>query len=327
MTGLLRRARLSIALQRWELALITAGSIGLAVVMVIVGNQAQAIAAAHPGCLDPNTFRAGCEAAMKEFDQVTDLGSKLLYFSYGAPFGMGLLLGVPLVAREIDHGTASIAWTLSRSRIRWLSWRLAFVAIAVAVLLALLGVTSERLAQALQPSLHLDADFTWYGRRGWLLIVRGLLALGIGLALGALIGRQLPALLVAILVSVAVFTAVSLGMDRWLESASVPTPFGVEVPGGMQLGERIALPDGRLVRFADLDPDQGYNIAIGPDGRVYASADANGVLSDPRGQVVDLIVPGSAYPTFVLRESALLGALALGSAAATAFVVRRRRPY
>ena len=110
---------------------------------------------------------------------------------------MGLLLGVPLVSREIEHRTAAIAWTMSRSRTWWLARRVLFLALVMVVLLGVVAVVGEVLASATLPAQHLDRDFAWYGRRGALIVVRGLASLGIGVLVGAWIGRVLPALLVA----------------------------------------------------------------------------------------------------------------------------------
>jgi ABC-type transport system involved in multi-copper enzyme maturation permease subunit len=319
--------RLSFAMQRWELLFVLGGVALLAAAMLWIAWQARLFAAANLSCLDFSTYQPGCDVTREHFRQLTDLGAKLLYFSYAAPYGMGLILGVPLVAREVDHGTASVAWTLSRSRVRWWLSRIVFAALVVIGLLTVVAIVSDVVAQAIQPSANLAADFTWHGRRGGLLVMRGLLALGMGVGIGAILGRQLPALLVAIFAAVGIFTGVSLGMDRWLQADAVPTPYGVEIGGDLRVGDRVELPDGRLVSFADLDSDEGYNIAIGPDGTVYTSFDQNGVGSDPIGRAVSLIVPGKLYPTFVLRESAVLGGLALLVSALALVVVQRRRPY
>lgn len=319
-------ARLSFALQRWELLLVGAGMALVVGFMLWLAWQARLFAASNPGCLDFSTYRPACDAARQRFGELSDLGSKLLYFSYGAPFGMGLVLGVPLVAREIDHGTASIAWTLSRSRIGWLAARIAFVALVVIGLLAVAAVASDVMAQAMQPDRNLSADFIWYGRRGGLIVMRGMLALGIGLAIGAIFGRQLPALLVAIFASIAIFTGVSLGMDRWLEADAIPTPYGVEVGGGKQLGERIELPDGKLVSWAELYPTGQISIAVEPDGTVH-TATPEGIDPDPVGRVMALIVPGDLYSTIVLRESGVLAGLTLLVGGLAFLVVQRRRPY
>ncbi len=321
-------ARLSFALQRWELLFMTGGSALVVAGMLWIARQAHAVVAIDPGCFGSDGGGNVCQRLVEQFNGLYDLGTKLLEVGFGVPFGMGLVLGVPLIAREIDHGTADLAWMLSRSRIRWLAPRIAFVALVVIGLLGVIAIASDVVAQAIQPGSNLAADFTWYGQRGGLLVMRGLLALCIGLAIGAIFGRQLPALLAAIFVTIAIFTAVSLGMDRWLETNAVATPYGVELGGGKQLGDRIELADGRLASWTELDPSGQTNIAIEADGMVYTSMDENGLVSgDPVGRMVSLVVPGELYPTIVLRESGVLGGLALLAGGLAFLVVNRRRPY
>jgi hypothetical protein len=321
--------RLSFALQRWELLLVGAGTVLLGAVMLWIAWQVTSIVDSDPAC-----FAAGggggvaCQVLQERFNTLGGFGRQLLYFSFGAPFGIGLILGIPIVAREVDHSTASLAWTMSRSRVRWLLPRVAFVALVVIGLLGILAVVSDVLAQTILPQLNLAADFTWYGRRGGLLVTRGLLALGIGLTVGAILGRQLPALLVAIFATVLLFTAVSLGMDRWNETDAIEQPYGVQPsPGALHLQERLKLDDGTVLGWQEMT-ERYSTISIGQDGTLYTEFDDQGLNpSNPVGRVVSLTLPGELYPTVVLRESALLAMLALLAAGLAFVVVTRRRPY
>ncbi len=324
---LTRWLRISFAMQRWELLLVAAGTALLAGAMLWIAWQARMLVDIDPRCFGGDGGGA-CQALSEQFSNLASFSRQVILASFAAPFGIGLVLGVPIVAREIDHGTASLAWTLSRSRLRWLLPRATFAALVVIGLLAVLAISSDVMTQAIMPGSNMSADFTWYGRRGELLVMRGLVALGIGLLFGALLGRQLPALLVAIFASVAIFTGVSLGMDRWFEADALTAPFGQELPAGsLQLDQRLELPDGRLVTWAELDPEGRRNIAIENDGMVYASIDENGVVSDPIGRMVTFVVPGTLYPAFVLRESLVLAGLSLLLGGLAYSVVARRRPY
>jgi hypothetical protein len=318
--------RLSFRLQRWE---VLASAVGVAILsagMLWFAWQLRNLLAATPGCGDPSILVAGCERAAQEIQEVSAWAERATYMSYGAPFGMGILLGVPLVARELESRTAQFAWTLSRSRAMWLARRVAFAALVLVALLAVVGVVAEILTAASLPDGKLGEDFIWYGRRGGLLFVRGLAALGIGVAVGALIGRTLPGLLAAAFVSVVIFTAVSLGMDRWNETAAVVQPYGVERSGGLVLGLRVKLASGELVSWDELSA-RGINIeAIGENGELYANVEAMGRGDDPTGRELELIVPGRLYPVIVLRESAVLGGVTLAALGIGLIVVRRRRP-
>jgi hypothetical protein len=317
-------------LHRWEVLASAAGVAVLTVAMLWFTLQLRALAAGEAGCLDPAAFVAGCEQFAQRFGDLSGWGSRLLYVSWGAPFGMGLVLGVPLVSRELEHRTASIAWTLSRSRARWLARRVAFLAVVLIGLLAVVALASDMLASALQPTLHLDRDFTWYGRRGGLIVVRGLAALGIGVTLGAFIGRLLPAMLAAAFVSVLIFTAVSLGMDRWLEADAVAQPALngglLDGSGGRSIGNRIELASGELVTWSDLLRRGFINVQEDQDGRLYTSVEDLGHPERAVGLDRMLVVPGRLYPQFVLRESAVVGGLALLLTLAAVGVVGRRRP-
>jgi hypothetical protein len=321
---------LSFRLHRWEVLASAAGVAILTVAMLWFTLQLRALTAGEAGCLDPAAVVAGCEQFAQRFGDLSGWGSRLLYVSWGAPFGMGLVLGVPLVSREIEHRTASIAWTLSRSRAWWLARRVAFLALVLIGLLAVVAVASDVLASALQPTLHLDRDFTWYGRRGGLIVVRGLAALGIGVTLGAFIGRLLPAMLAAAFVSVLIFTAVSLGMDRWLAADAVVQPALngglLDGSGGRSMGNRIELASGELLTWTDLYRRGFINVQEDQDGRLYASVEDLGHPERAVGLDRMLVVPGRLYPQFVLRESAVVGGLALMLTLAAVGVVGRRRP-
>ena len=67
---------------------------------------------------DPPEFpsRAACAAKQEAFYDLDGKAGLVLVFAVFLPLLAGLPLGVPLVARELESGTASLAWTLSRSR-------------------------------------------------------------------------------------------------------------------------------------------------------------------------------------------------------------------
>lgn len=319
--------RLSFRLQRWEVVAAAAGVAVLTVGMLWFAWQLRALVAAAPQCADPSTFVAGCERAGQQMQEISAWATRSTYLSYGAPFGMGLLLGVPLVARELEGRTAPIAWTLSRSRAAWLGRRVAFATLMVVTLLVVVAVAGEILAAAVVPDAKLGEDFTWYGRRGPLLVARGLAALGIGVVAGALVGRTLPGLLAAAFASVLIFTGVSLVMDRWNATDATAQAYGVDRIGALFLGQRVELTTGELVTWDEMGARGLDAYAInGEDGGLYANVDDLTRGEDVIGWDRELLVPGRLYPQVVLRESGVLGALTLTALAAGLVVVARRRP-
>lgn len=329
MTGALTWARLGYRQQRWELILTLVGTAIVAGVMLWFANTLTVMVAANPGCLPPSDAgaSAACGPVLEEYYGTQGWADQLLAFSFAAPFGMGVLLGAPLVAREIDGGTAQLAWTLSRSRAWWLLRRIAFVAVVVGVLLGVLAVTSEILAAALWPQSDLAHDFTYAGRRGWLIVARGMGALGIGLLVGALIGRVLPAILASALVIGLAFVALSLLQDRWLESEAVIWDQATEVlaPGSMYLASGLRTTEGTVYTWSEANTrglDASY---IDEQGRMFAS-EADMTAGRALGTDIAFVIPGSRYPEVTAREGAVAGGVGLVALALSAAVVRRRRP-
>jgi hypothetical protein len=95
-----------------------------------------------------------------QFDPALDLlASAASFAKVGAlatPFVLGLFLGVPLVAREIEGRTTSIAWTLSGSRRRWLVHRAAPVVVIVVLAALLVGIGGEVLTRSAPGNEGLD---------------------------------------------------------------------------------------------------------------------------------------------------------------------------
>ena len=135
-----------------------------------------------------------------------------------------------------------------------------------------------------------------------------------------MVPRQLPALLLAACVTVALFVGLTLGMDTWMTAEAKPIPFDETRFGPFVGGPRIfdvAYQDdasGEVISMNDFYIQHG-DVAL-PDGE-----------QDPPGFTqVAIGIPGDQYVTWVLRESAILGALTVGSGALAMFVVGRRRP-
>lgn len=316
---------LSFRLHRWEVLASAAGVAILSAAMLWFTWQLRTLAAIDPACVDPVAYAPGCAQLGQRFYELSSKAEWLSYLSALAPFTMGLVVGVPLVSREIEHRTAAVAWTMSQSRTRWLAGRAAFLVLVMAVLLIVVAMVGEALASATMPAQHLDRDFAWYGRRGALIVVRGLASLAVGVLIGAWLGRVLPALLVAVFATVVIFSAISLGMDQWLVGDAVLQKFDADRAGGRQLGERILLPSGELVDYAELQR-RGLAYEAIVDDLLYGKPEDIGHPDRIVGYDRYLVVPGSRYPQIVLREAGVVGGAAVLLTLAATFVVGRRRP-
>jgi hypothetical protein len=234
------------------------------------------------------------------------------------PYGVGMLLGIPMVAREVEHRTALIAWPLAGSRLRWLAWRAVPVIFAGLALVTVLAAAVEQMDQAYLPKS--DLGFLRYDGRGLPLVMRALVALLLGVGVGALVGRLLSGLLIGIGLSVALSVGLSLVLDRWVPSAEMSTEQSPESGGTsnpLTTELRYRLPDGSLVSAEE--------------GEVLVEAayeDSGGEEPDPDTlpQAVFYGISADRYGEVVVRESLALGVLAAALGGAAAVVVRRRRP-
>jgi ABC-type transport system involved in multi-copper enzyme maturation permease subunit len=327
-------ARLSYRQQRWELILVALGVALAAGLMLWFSQQLTGLVAANPDCLPPGDqfVATTCQHALDTWYATQGFADNLLLLSFVAPFGMGILLGPPLVAREIDGGTAQLAWSIGLSRRGWLLRRIAFIAAFTVACLAVLAVTSELLAAALAPERHLSQDFIWFGRRGSLIVVRGIGALMLGTLVGAVIGRVLPAILAAGLAIALAFTGVSLAMDQWHHREAVPVRMmlGPDEPSAydasaMVVDSGVEMIDGEFVDYGELYDRGIATQVIDEAGRVFTS-DAALAAGDFIGYDAMFVIPGTRYRELVAREAAVAGLIALVSLGLTALVVGGRRP-
>lgn len=317
----MRRAfRLAFAMQRFELRLLLGGALLLVVAGLALAWQIRVARAEELECY--RTAPPPVEGSQGETCpelrprlEVLETGATFVHVGgIATPFVLGLFLGVPIVAREVEGRTASIAWSLSRSRRRWLVQRAAPVLVLVAVATLAVGVVGDVLTHAMPWAEGAEIGFVDHAARGPLLAVRGVAVFCIGLAVGTLVPRQMPALLLAGAVTLALFVAVTLVMDDLMRREAVPLTSQEQQQGAAQKIYDSALRDdatGELITYDDFFRE--HPEAMEGDW-------------PPGVTPVVYTVPGSRYGDFVLRESAILGAASLLALGTTALVISRRRP-
>ncbi|GGN25419.1 hypothetical protein [Streptomyces fuscichromogenes] len=104
--------------------------------------------------------------------------------------------GGSLIGRELEYGTAQLAWTQGITPVRWLTAKLALPALAVTAGGTIL-VLVFRWVSASPPDPSLQFDWTWdtaFMARGPLLVAYALCALAVGVLTGLLLRRALAAL-------------------------------------------------------------------------------------------------------------------------------------
>ncbi|MDX2915202.1 ABC transporter permease [Streptomyces griseiscabiei] len=140
------------------------------------------------GCVD-------IESAMSYGTSMSMIGTLVSYLCYG----VAAWAGASLTGRELERGTARLAWTQSVTPTRWLVVRLAVPA-AVLIPCTTVLVLLYRSAWGADRSVMGDE---WYYpdpmvNRGPLLVAYALCALAVGALAGLALKRALPALAVAL---------------------------------------------------------------------------------------------------------------------------------
>lgn len=340
MTAALTWARLSYRQQRWEILLVAIAVVAVAAAMLYFASTLEAMRAANPDCLagvggatyptvEPTP---ACQGIISDYFNTVGSASILGWIAWAAPCGLGVILGAPLVAREIEGRTAQLAWSLSPSRTGWLLQRIAFITLFGLGLLTVVALANELLTAAMLPERSMGEDFTSFGRRGLLVVARGLVAIMIGVLVGAYIGRVLPAILASVIVMPLVFTGLSLAHDQWnradatlqRRNLDAAEPAEAEMTG-LSVAHGIETVDGEFLTY-----DEAFTNGFAPNisidgGKVYAS-EADIAAGRFVGYHAWLVILGERYPELVLRDSAVAVLMGLGTLGITAAVVRQRRP-
>ncbi|MGH2513191.1 MAG: hypothetical protein ACRDGQ_10930, partial [Candidatus Limnocylindrales bacterium] len=221
------------------------------------------------------------------------------------------------VGRELEAGTASLAWTMSRSRRRWYLNRALLLAVTLAVILTLPAFAANVLEHARQPHVDPWSSFNDSGIRGPVLVLFGLLTYAIAVVAGAMLGRQLPAVIVTIVLVLTVLAGFESGLDRWERSLAewLPassTTYSIDLVFDEQYRDRAS---GEIT-------DQNAVMAAAPQ----IDGGPNGAWIDARYESVALVVPGGRYGFVVAIQAAALGSAAVLLVGLGLLVVNRRRP-
>jgi len=329
-TGVLTWARLSFAQQRWEILLLGLGVVVAIGLMGWMTSHLVGFTNVYPECdffLDQDQvgLPARCSVASQSFSEWYSNAEIFLRNGWLFGFAIGLLVGIPLVARDIEHGTAQIAWTLGRSRTRWLVGRTAFGVLVVVVLTAGLAVITDVLGAAMQPNDDLGGSFHFEGNRGPIIVARGILGLGVGVLVGAVLGRQLPALLLGLIVTGLMYGAVTFVLHRWNEAEAAEVWYDQDLGAPLFVGSGVRLASGEHVTMSEFY-GSGTEAFQSEDGQLYASAADAQARRDPIGQEYILVVPGERYPEIMARASLVTAGAGILLMVGAGFVTNRRRP-
>jgi len=325
---MITQARLGLRLQRFEVLAVVVATliVGLSALIVrsrldAVGVSADCWAAWLPSG-GPTTIDR-CDEMVNAFIAI-DEGEAFLVMAAMAilPLMAGLFLGLPVVAREVEGGTAPTIWALAGSRRRWLAGRLLPLLGVLVLTLGFLAFASDVLWAGRQPWLPLPR-FEDVGLHGPGLIGRGLAAMGLVLLAGTVVGRVLPAVIVGLVLCLVLTAGWAFSLSAWADTVAESHPKDSLTPtpaGSYWASQGWLTSDGRLI----VDYQEALALAppdVDPHEWLQNSgAEATGVLW------LDRTVPPSAYPTWSLIETVALGGLGILGLALAFPIVDRRRP-
>lgn len=269
-----------------------------------------------PECLGfDGPSSATCEGLGREIAEYNDTRDR---WSMPAFYGIallpvlsGLVLGISLVAKELDQGTTTLAWSIGPSRRRWLLLRVVpVVAFVVAAGLAA-GLLGDLLMQLGDPTGEARRNFALLGVRGVVVASVAFSALGVALLVGSVVGRLLPALAIAALLVLGTSVGVALLNETFLRTEALIVDADQILPG-RPIDSRVRTPEGEIITFEEAFARYGDDLGeMGPTSPL---------------RMVQVVNPAEIYPLAVARMTVLHAALGFVALVLTFAVVDRRRP-
>ena len=281
------------------------------------------VAACHP------SGSAACQLLLRQFNQDyygSQQGSVLSsginaqtvpFFLLAVPILLGVFVGAPVLARELESGTFRFAWTQACGRVRWAVTRLGLLAVALTALaFAFSQLFSWYFSPFLAEGQTAKFPMQLFGNLGMDFAAWTLLAYAVAAFLGVVIRRAVAAMAVA-LASCTVLDVVTM-MALRQHYATPLVASGANPPGGSSawvMSQWLTGPGGQRFNPANIP----LSVQTSPDPDAFTNWLRTAHITQWWSYV-----PGSDFWRFQLIEGGwLLGVSALLIAAAI-WMVRRR---
>jgi hypothetical protein len=283
------------------------------------------------GPSDSSWISAACQLPIQRFTEARNSWDVATASSLGlvVPFIVGIAVGAPLVAREIEQGTAPLSWALAGSRWKWLAGRLVAALLLIVPLLLMAGLAADALRGAEAPGIDPHASFDYFTSRGVFFALWGVAALMGTVALGTIFGRTMPVVIVSLIVCLFARGTWEMVMDATVLSGMtvVETPDATQAPGQLVVGTTAELYLDGKPWHGDLDAWWQANttcVTSGPSDALSTTCSGPSTGGPQQGWYV---ITGDHYWPVVALESAILLAGSVAFGAFALFWVGRRRPY
>jgi len=300
-------------------ALVAAGVLALAA--VAAGASAVPILRAYhraalDGCAPPST-RSGCVLLVRHFQAEFAGGTEVRWLIL-LPALVGVFVGAPLVARELEQGTYRFAWTQAVTRRRWLLSKTLLLALGTAVAAGVLAATVSWWRQPFDTFAGRMAPST-FDVEGIVVVAYALFALALGIFAGALLRRTVPAMTLAL----GGFFAVRLLVSRVVRPHYLPPLHQIAAGIDPRARARDWVLDNSLVDAV------GHKIAAPREDLAILHAQHAGV--DPNAYLLSLgwkrvvtYQPAGRFWDFQAIETGILLVLAAALIVGALALVRRR---
>ena len=152
-----------------------------------------------------------------------------------APALIGLFVGAPLIARELESGTYRLAWTQSVTRRRWLAVKLGLVGLAAMTCGGVLTSMADWWASPLDAANQNRFDLANFGIHGVAPIGYAAFAFALGATAGVLLRRTVPAMAVTLVG----FAGARLAVTFWVRghlASPLRRSLPLMVSGGVGFG-------------------------------------------------------------------------------------------
>lgn len=305
-------------------AYIVAGVLALlAVVLIVLGREMMATyqQLGVGQCIANPNQNPNCPDILESFRQQFAFYAGAAQWLDLLPALLAMLVGAPLVARELEHGTHRLVWTQTITRMRWLAVKLALVLGACLLAYAVLTLLFMWWRG---PFDMLDGRFQYgFDFEGAAPLAYVFFALCLAIAAGALLRKSIPAMAAAI----AGFLAVRAPVELWLRPHYQPALTTTWVPSvttnppvsraDWQVYSSIVDSAGHQIGFQQVLGVCQPSSAGFTKGDLFQCMQAHGFLFYANYQ------PADRFWTFQGIETAIFAALATALLALTIWHVRR----
>jgi hypothetical protein len=200
-------------------AYVVAGMLALLAILLVVTGRDMIAAYQQLGVGDciAHPDHSNCGMIVETFtQQISPLVTAVTWLNV-IPALLGILIGAPLVARELEQGTHRFAWLQSVTRLRWVTMKLVLVIAAVLLATGLLTIT---LMWWFGP-LHQFGGYYFpltFDFEGPVPLAYAAFALALGIAAGTLLRKTIAAMAATL----AGFAAVRLPVEFWVRPRYLP---------------------------------------------------------------------------------------------------------